>query len=176
MAIIKKNTIEYQHHFDKKTNRHYINGILSVLHCHHYTCLYTQLALDAEETALLKECARESFRELLEHYLETHPAISTLEEKISIASQYYSLLGLGQLKVTYMGLYSGQVELPFSHTDSGWVKKWGTYDKPINYISGGYIEALFEVCLELPAASFEAVEEQSIVMGATRSIFKVRRR
>lgn len=175
MAIVKKSTVEYHHHFDKKTNRHYINGILSVLHCHHYTCLYTQLALDAEETDLLKECARESFRELLVHYFSTH-TIDTLEEKIEIASQYYALLGLGKLKVNYMGLYSGSVELPFSHTDSGWIKKWGVYDKPINYISGGYIEALFEVCLELPAGSFEAVEEQSIVMGASHSIFKVRRK
>jgi hypothetical protein len=175
MPIVKKTNIEYDHYFDKKSNRHYINGILSVLHCHHYTCLYTQLALDAGETALLKECARESFRELLEHYFSTHSTITTLEEKVSIASQYYSLLGLGKLEVEFIGKYSGAVQLPYSHTDSGWIKKWGVYVKAVNYISGGYIEALFEVCLAMPAGSFAAEETQSIVMGADRSIFKVRR-
>jgi len=176
MAIVVKNKIEYHHKFDSKTNRHYINGILSVLHCHHYTCLYTQLALDAGETTLLKECARESFQDLLVNYFLEHPNHETITQKVDIASQYYSLLGLGKMTVQFIGRFSGSVELLFSHTDSGWIKKWGTYDKPINYISGGFIEALFAVCLDMPPNSFEAVEEQSIVMGASTSIFKVTRR
>lgn len=176
MAIVIKNKIEYNHRFDNQTNRHYINGILSVLHCHHYTCLYTQLALDAGETSLLKECARESFQELLEKYFLEHPNLQSIQDKVEIACQYYSLLGLGRMHVQFIGKFSGLVELPVSHTDSGWIKKWGIYDKPINYISGGFIEALFEVCLNMPASSFEATENQSIVMGATSSIFKVTRR
>jgi len=176
MAIVIKHKIEYDHTFDQKTNRHYINGILSVLHCHHYTCLYTQLALDAGETTLLKECARDSFQDLLTQYFLKHPKHNTLEKKVSIASQYYSLLGLGKMEVKFIGRFSGAVELSFSHTDSGWIKKWGTYDKPINYITGGFIEALFAVCLNMPPNTYEAVEEQSIVMGAATSIFKVTRR
>lgn len=125
MAIVIKDNIQYNHQFDEKTNRHYINGILSVLHCHHYTCLYTQLALDAGETDLLKECARESFRDLLIQYFSKHPEHSTIKEKVTIASQYYSLLGLGKMNVKFIGKFSGAVELPFSHTDSGWVKKMG---------------------------------------------------
>ncbi|BDS15067.1 hypothetical protein [Aureispira anguillae] len=173
MAIVVQNEIEYDHHFDQKTNRHYINGILSVLHCHHYTSLYTQLALDAGETDLLKECARDSFRAVLLSYFSKHPNHTTLQDKVAIGSQYYSLLGLGSMEVKFIGKYSGLVELPFSHTDSGWIKKWGEYDKPINYITGGFIEALFEVCFGLPSGSFNAFETQSIVMGAASSIFKV---
>lgn len=176
MAIVIKHEIEYDHKFDQKTNRHYINGILSVLHCHHYTCLYTQLALDAGETNLLKECARESFHDLFTQYFLKHPTLNSVEEKVDVASQYYSLLGLGKMEVKFIGKFSGAVELPFSHTDSGWVKKWGNYDKPINYITGGFIEALFSVCLNMPLNAYEAEEEQSIVMGAASSIFKVTRK
>lgn len=176
MANIIKNKVEYNHHFDQKTNRHYINGVLSVLHCHHYTSLYTQLALDAKETEMLKECARESFYSLLSKYFSDHPEHRNINDKVEIGSQYYSLLGLGSMNVKFVGKFSGLVELPFSHTDSGWIKKWGKYDKPINYITGGFIEALFEIVLDMPANSFEAFEKQSIVMGDEISIFKVTRK
>lgn len=176
MAIVVPPSIKHDHYFDPVTNRHYINGILSVLHCHHYTSLYTQLAIDAEETELLQDCARDSFHHMLKSYFSKHTEHHTVQEKVSIASQYYTLLGLGSMKVKFMGKFSGLVELPFSHTDSGWIKKWGQYDKPVNYITGGFIEALFEVCLDMPAHSFHVLETQSIVMGAQSSIFKITRK
>ncbi|MBN1191753.1 MAG: hypothetical protein JXA46_18525 [Dehalococcoidales bacterium] len=176
MAIVAKNDIKYNHYFDRKTKRHSINGIQSVLHCHHYTALYTQLAIDAGETGLLKECARENFRTVLDFYFSGNPSIDTVQAKVEIACQYYSLLGLGKMVVHFMGSDSGEVELLSSHTDSGWMKKWGKFDKPVNYISAGFIEAMFESVMGLPPRSFNAVESRSIVMGAETSKFKVMRR
>ncbi|MCX7909471.1 MAG: hypothetical protein N2560_08155 [Ignavibacteria bacterium] len=176
MAQIIKNTLKYYHTFDPLTKRHYINGYQAVLHCHHYATLYTQLALDAGETELLQECARDAFREVLDTYFKDNPDIKTLSEKIDIAVQYYSLMGLGKMKVNFLGDYSGEVELLSSHIDSGWLRKWGPYDKPVNYISAGYIEAMFESVLGLPSGTFCAKEIQSIVMGSKTSIFKITRR
>lgn len=176
MPSVMKNEVKYSHYFDQKTNRHYLNGILSVFHCHHYISLYTQLAVDAGETELLKECSRESFREVLDNYFQQNPETNTLQAKLEIACQYYSMLGLGNMKVLFLGDHSGEVDVPSSHTDNGWMKKWGQYDKPVNYITAGYIEAMFEVVLGVPAQTFEAVETQSIVMGAATSKFKVVRR
>lgn len=176
MPTVVKNTVKYNHHFDRSTKRHFINGIQSVFHCHHYTSLYTQLAIDAGETELLRECARESFRNVLDTYFEKNPDIESIQDKIDIGCQYYSLVGLGEMKVDFLGNYSGKVEVTSSHTDDGWMKKWGTYDKPVNYITAGFIEALYESVLELPQGSFEATEKQSIVMGAENSVFDVTRR
>lgn len=176
MANVLTNQVEYDHSFDRKTKRHNINGVQSVLHCHHYTSLYTQLSLDAGETDLLKECARETFRSLLDTYYAKHPSLTTVQAKIEIGCQYYALLGLGKMIVNFLGSESGEVELISSHTDSGWIKKWGTYDKPINYLSAGYIEALFESIMGLAPRSYNAMETQSIVMGAETSKFKVTRR
>ena len=176
MAIVAKNEVAYNHYFDRKTKRHTINGIQSVLHCHHYTSLYTQLALDAGETALLKDCARQAFHTVLEKYFTDNPSVATVKERVEIGCQYYALLGLGKMQVLFLGTESGEVELLSSHTDDGWMKKWGEFDKPVNYLSAGYIEAMFETILGLEAGSFSAVETQSIVMGAATSKFKVTRR
>ena len=175
MAIVVKNTIKYDHFFDQNTKRHQINGIQSVLHCHHYTSLYSQLAIDANETELLKECARESLRTVLDNYFENN-LIDTVQERIEIGCQYYALVGMGNMKVDFLGEYSGKVEVLSSHTDDGWMKKWGQYDKPVNYITAGFIEALCESVLDLPAKTFVATETQSIVMGAKTSIFNIVRR
>jgi len=176
MATVVKNIVKYDHFFDQKTKRHQINGIQSVLHCHHYTSLYTQLALDAGEEILLKDCSREALREVLDKYFADNHNIVTTQDKIEIACQYYSLVGLGSMKVVFLGDYSGKVEVLSSHTDDGWMKKWGEYDKPVNYITAGFIEAMFESVLDKPAGSFNAIETQSIVMGADISIFKITRR
>ena len=83
MAVVARTEIEYDHFFDAKTNRHQINGVQSVLHCHHYTSLYTQLAIDAGETELLKECARQSFRIVLDNYFANHPELDSTAAKNS---------------------------------------------------------------------------------------------
>ncbi len=176
MPVVMKNEVKYDHYFDQKRNRHYLNGVLSVLHCHHYTSLYTQLAVDAGETELLKETARDTFRDVLDGYFRENPEVDTLQAKLEIACQYYGLLGLGVMKVLFLGDDSGEVEVPSSHTDSGWIKKWGQYDKPVNYITAGYVEAMFESVLGVAPRSFMATETQSIVMGANTSKFKVVRR
>lgn len=175
MAIVKRNEIHFKHTFDRITKRHAINDIQSVFHCHHYTSLYSQLALDADETELLKECARESFHMVLEKYYADNPDIDTVQSRTEIGCQYYALLGMGTMEVIFMGIDSGVVDVPTSHTDEGWIKKWGKYDKPINYVTAGFIEALFECALGLEPKTFIATETQSIVMGAEISTFKVTR-
>ena len=176
MTQVIRNEVKYEHYFDQHAKRHYMNGIVSVLHCHHYTSLYTQLAIDADETKLLKDSSRDVFREVLDNYFAQNPQIDTLQAKLEIGCQYYALVGLGAMKVLFLGNDSGEVEILTSHTDSGWLKKWGQYDKPVNYITGGFIEALFESVLGSNSPTFEAIETQSIVMGAKTSKFKVVRR
>ncbi len=176
MAEIMTREVVYDHVFDPKTKRHYLNGTLTVLHCHHYLTLYTQLAIDAGETELLKESSRESFKKMLRRYFDTHLEGAPLEEKVETASEYYAMLGLGKMNPIYVGEESGEVELLASHTDAGWMKKWGTYDRPVNYVTAGYIEAMFEVLLDAPDRAFSATEIQSIVMGADTSKFRIVRR
>ena len=175
MATFIRNELQLVKEFDPKSKRHYVNGVLSVLHCHHYATLYTQLALDANETELLKESASESFYEMMVDYF-CKKNVKTISDRIEIGCQYFAAVGLGKMNVTNMNDNSGTVELLKSHTDEGWISKWGTFDKPINYIGAGFIEAMFEAVLDEPKNSFEAKETASIAMGAETSKFKVTRR
>jgi len=172
MTYFKETVLELDHVFDKKSSRHYLNGAVSVFHCHHYTTLYTQLAMDAQKTELLKDVSEESFYHLLVNYYETN-GIDLIDERINIACQYYGAVGLGKMEVKFLGDDSGEVVVFSSHVDQGWIKKWGKHDAPVNYITAGYIQAVFSAVLDLPMGVFDAREIESIVMGAKESLFKV---
>jgi len=161
--------------FDSKDCRHYLNGKLNVLHCHHYATLYTQLAddctmLDAKQ--MLAECAEDAFYAALSSYYEAH-GLTSIADRIAIAEEYYAVVGLGKMKVEFLGSEGGAVELVHSHVDEGWIKKWGKRDEPVNFIGSGYIAALFAAVLGKPTRSFDVREIASIVSGADKSEFVV---
>ena len=108
MSEMLAHEVVYDHVFDRETKRHYVNGTLTVLHCHHYLTLYTQLAIDAGETALLQESARESFKRMLVRYFEDNLEGAPFEEKLDTACRYYSMLGLGKMKPVFVGDESGE--------------------------------------------------------------------
>ncbi len=160
---------------ERPSMRHFINGFNSVYHCHHYTSLYTQLAIDAGETELLFSSAEHSFYLMLTDYFDKN-GIDDLEEREASGCQLFEELGLGTLAMQSLGDYSGRAIMPVSHVDAGWLKKWGTYDKPVNYIGAGFIAALAAAVLELPAGSFQVQEVRSIVKGAPASEFSLIRK
>jgi len=175
MTQFTKTSLLLDHKFEGKTKRHFINNFQTVYHCHHFTTLYTQLAIDAGETCLLARTAEDSFHALLCDYYENHE-IFDISERIEIACQYYAAVGMGKIVVNFLGNDSGEVCSPHSHIDTGWIKKWGQYDKPVNYIGCGYINAMFAAILDLPVGSFESKEIKSIVKGADASMFKIVRK
>lgn len=175
MAQFKKNELVLEHVFDTVSNRHFINGMVSVLHCHHFTALYSQLADDCtllDGKALLAQCAEDTFYEVLVNYFKANK-IETLVERVSIAEQYYAAVGLGKLQVTAAGLDSGNVRLEHSHIDEGWIKKWGKREAPVNFITKGYIAAVFSAIFDRSARTYNVIEEQSVISGADCSIFRV---
>ncbi len=172
MSEFRKTQLLLDHSYDAVKKQHYLNGSLTVLHCHHYTTLYTQLALDANETRLLAEPAEETFYGELAAYLKQQN-ITALTTKIELACDYYAAVGLGTMEVVSLGDDSGVVRLNSSHVDAGWLKKWGQHTAAVNYIGGGFIAAMFAVITGKPAGSFNAIETSSIVMGSPYSQFSV---
>ncbi len=175
MAYHKHLEVEINARYDAKTNRHYWNDKFIVLHCHHYTTLFTQLAMDAEfmdGKRLIAECAEDSFHDMLGSYFAARPGLSAAD-MLRLGCDYYSAIGMGRMEVACWGADSGEVVLHSSHIDQGWVKKWGTHDKPVNHITRGYVAALFSVVAGLPTRRFEVCETDSIVSGAGASRFTV---
>ncbi|MBN1346125.1 MAG: hypothetical protein JXQ73_25785 [Phycisphaerae bacterium] len=175
MAVIKKTEIVLDHKFDPKACRHSLGGATYVLHCHHYATLYTQLADDCgmlDGKKLLAEVSGDVFGRELSRYYECH-GIEDIADRIAIAEQYYAVAGLGQMKVICAGPEGGEVELLHSHVDEGWIKKWGKRDKPVNFITCGYIAGVFAAVFDRDPRTYQVGETDSIVTGADRSKFQV---
>jgi hypothetical protein len=160
--------------FDDKTYRHYINGFLSVMHCHHYMTLATKLCEKYEAIGgprIMSESVEDSVRPMFDAYIKQH-GISDPGARLEVAQEYYAYMGMG--KMTASGDASGgEVQLTSSHVDAGWIKKWGNRDKAANYWTCGYIAAMFAAAFDKPPRSFDVQEVASIVKGDEVSKFVV---
>ncbi|MDM8514818.1 hypothetical protein QUF76_01370 [Desulfobacterales bacterium HSG16] len=162
-----------KHKFDSIRNRHYLNNVCSVIHCHHYATLYTQLAEDAshfEGEKILKETSENIFYRVLHDYF-TQEDINNDEERRIVAEDYWRIVG--------MGLISFEIkkevitaEMFYSHIDEGWLKKWGSREKPVNHITAGFVAAVAALVNKKPPQSFQVQEIKGLVCGDNVSAFE----
>ena len=159
--------------FDRKRMRHYVEGETSVLHCHHYATLFTQLAMDASQfngPALLAQAAADTFWATLVRYYKKYKIQST-PDRIAIAEQYFAFMGLG-VAAFECSPGSAAVTLYRSHVDEGWIQKFGKRDSRVNFIGEGYVKAACAAIFDLRSPNdVEVSEQQSIVRGARHSRF-----
>ena len=167
--------LQIEHTFDDKTYRHYTNGFLTVMHCHHYMTLATQLAenfADLGGPRILAESAEDSMRPLLDDYIEKHK-LTTAPDRLKVGKDYYGAVGMGYMEVTGDAA-GGTVTLKRSHLDQGWIQKWSKRDSPMNYWTRGYISAMFGAAFDKPPRSFAVEETMAMVTGASHSEFQVK--
>jgi hypothetical protein len=160
--------------FDPRSCRHLIDGQPYVLHCHHYAALYTQLAEDCgmlDGKRLLAEVAEDTFYQVLSGYFRKH-GIESVPDRIAAAEDYFRMTGMGILKVLSAGPDYGEIEIPSSHLDEGWIKKWGRHNRPVNHLGRGFIASLFCAAFDRPPRSYSVTETVSIVCGAPCSRFE----
>lgn len=172
---LEKKDFYFDHKFDKESCRHTLNDFQTVLHCHHYMTLTTQMAEDAEflnGTDVLITTMEDTIYKVLDHYYKKHN-VTDLWEKISIAEQYYSVCGLGQIKFNHVGKYSATVDVLHSHIDEGWIKKWSKRNKPVNYIGRGYVQAAMSLFNDQPPQSYQTEETKSIVKGDQKGEIRI---
>lgn len=167
--------LEVKRSFDDKTYRHTVNGHEFVMHCHHYMSLTTKMAEDFADVGgvrVLREAAEDSLRPVFDSYFNEHN-VTAAEDRLAVGAEYYKLMGLG-LMAAQGSAEGGEVKLPHSHVDEGWLNKWTQHDKPINHFTCGYVAALFAATFDKPARSFDVTESASIVMGAPESVLVVK--
>lgn len=163
------------HRFDPKARRHYLNDALSVLHCHHYATLYTQLALDAEDLGGIKnlvETGADVFGGFLKDYY-ANQGIASAVERIEIARQYWKSVGMGLIDISTSDEKSGKATMDYSHLDEGWLKKWGGIDRPINFFTQGFLAGVFAAVYDKSPDSYDVAEIKSLVKGDDISEFTI---
>ena len=175
MTVLQQAEWVFDHVFDPKSCRHYDNSVPSVLHCHHYASLYCQLADDAEQfngRQLLRRASELAFLPVLKKYFAEHQ-VADCGERVALAEEYWKSMGFGTLKFDWVGELSSAAHMDHSHVDEGWIKKWGTREKPVNFIGQGYLSAAMAAIYDLPAGSYTVYETESIVSGAAASRFSL---
>lgn len=175
MSEVIKTSLKVKHTFDPIRDRHYLNNVMSVFHCHHYTTLYTQLAEDADfidGKKILFDVAEENFYKVLKAYYEEN-CIKNIEDQIKIAEDYWAFVGMGNVKITAFGNAIGFAEMSHSHLDSGWIKKWGKSTKPINHITRGFLAAVWSLVNDELLKTYDVTEVDSIAMGSEKSTFQI---
>jgi hypothetical protein len=174
MPVEKKTEFEIDHYFDPVKCRHYLNGKITVLHCHHYMTLFHQLADDAKDfegEKLLKEASESTFYDVLKEYYESKQ-ITSLSEMIALAEQYWAVVGMGLIRFTTVGMYAVVAEMEYSHVDEGWLKKWKGRDTPVNFITCGFVAAVAALFNNRPPRTFQTKEIKALVCGDDKSVFK----
>jgi len=177
MATIKNTEWVLDQKYDRRRSRHLLNGETTVIHCHHYATLYSQLADDAtlvDGRSMLRQASELAFHQVLSRYFEEQ-GIYDLDDRVALVEEYWSLCGMGTLVFERVGPLSGSARMDNSHVDEGWLKKWGPREEPVNFIGQGYVSAAMAALYDLPAGSFSTRETASIVAGADASRFAVRR-
>jgi len=168
--------LKLEHKFDSQRKRHYLNNQLTVLHCHHYATLFTQLGLDAKEivdgTRILKETTEDIFHEVLSNYFKNN-SVMDVAERMDIARQMFSAVGMGKMVVVAHDESGGEIEMPVAYVDEGWLKKWGKFEEPVNYIGMGYVAGMFSAAYNKLPRTFNVTETQSKVKGAVKSLLKI---
>jgi predicted hydrocarbon binding protein len=178
MPQIKQVTLVTNQTFDPTRCRHYTNGVTTVLHCHHYASLYTQLADDAtlfDGKTILRNTAENSFYGVLQNYM-VDQKISRREDRVAAVEQYWAWCGMGELNICDANQNNGRAEMTSSHVDAGWIKKWGKRDEPVNFITQGYLAAAWSVIWDTPMNTWQATETQCLVSGAPKSVFTIGRK
>ena len=56
--------------------------------------------------------------------------------------------------------------------DEGWLKKWGSRDRPVNFITAGFVAAVSALVNKKPARSFSVKETAGLVCGDEVSAFE----
>ncbi len=166
--------LNLQFTFDNDTYRHYMNGVMSVLHCHHYMALTTKMAEDFADigaVAILAESAEDAMRPLFDNYC-TENGVNDATARLKVGEEFYPVMGLGLMQVQG-DENGGEVTLSRSHVDAGWQKKWGNADRPINHFTCGYVAAMFGAAFNKPARSYKVTELSSLAKGDPQSCFVI---
>jgi hypothetical protein len=164
------------HRFDPVSKRHYLNQWNAVLHCHHYSTLFTDLAVCTRSFGgieKLVEAGDKVFGMLLKDYFAKE-GVSTLDDKVAIAEQYWRVMGMGMIKIFTSDKTSGTATMEYSHLDEGWLKKFGHWNSPVNFFTQGFLAGFFGAAYGLPFGSYEVAETQSLVRGDDISRFDIK--
>ncbi|MEW6348818.1 MAG: 4-vinyl reductase [Thermodesulfobacteriota bacterium] len=163
------------HRFDSAAKKHYLNEWNTVLHCHHYATIFTELAISARGFAGTEKLVA-SAEMVLGNWLKEYyrkESITVVATRVSVAEEYWRTIGMGLIRIVADSPVRGSATMDYSHIDEGWLKKLGSSNQPVNFLTQGFLAGVFSALFGKPFGSYAVVETHSLVMGAEASRFEI---
>jgi hypothetical protein len=163
------------HRFDPASKKHYLNEWNTVLHCHHYASLFTELAMCTAGFGgieKLVQTGEKVFGAWLKDYYSKQ-LVQDVNTRREIAEEYWRTMGMGLIRILTSGSSKGTATMEYSHIDEGWIKKFGGYQKPVNFFTCGFLAGAFEAMYDKPFGSYTVEETASLVKGDAVSRFEI---
>lgn len=135
--------MELEKRYDPRIAKHFIEGRHMVLHCHHYNTLLHKAIVSTpffDGPEFIFSVFRDDFFATMKTILE-NKRINEPEKIKKACVDFYSFSGFGKMDVTGMSEKGGKIIAISSHLASGYEKKWGIQDSPVDDFGRGFAAA-----------------------------------
>ncbi len=129
--------------FDAKENKHFLENMHFVLHCHHYNgaihrAIVNTPFIDGKE--FIFNIVAEDFYNTLGTVIK-NKNITGANNILNACSLLYSSLGFGLMDFSNLSSSGGLAVSTSSHLASGYLAKWGKQKAPVDDFGRGFIAA-----------------------------------
>ena len=148
-----------------------------VFHCNHFNVFFQRTVeeaiafLDIDASLLQKKAAFMSAYSIFQGLSEKNPQITSIEDKLLIASQLYSFLGYGLLPLKDLSKEEGEICTPITHYSLAWREKYGKRKKPVDDLTCGYISAVLSWVFEEEPGIYEVEQKKCLTLGDEENVF-----
>lgn len=146
-------------------------------HCHYFMDGVLKTILEIKEIdggGIYKEQAEKAYAETLRGYLGVHPEIKTEKEKLALAQNMYTAYGFGKLTLDGLTEEGGKAHSDSSFFVTGWLARYGRYDKPLCFFASGFIAGALSVIFDKSTGAYSVKENQCLITGVEKCEFEVR--
>ncbi len=162
--------------FESDKNLLYMDNIPISLHCHHFNCglinaieaidYFDAIEIYINEAA---KCFYEYFKKIL---IIDNKKLS-INKALMIAEDIYRFMGYGRIDLSKLITGYGTVISDSSYFVVGWFAIYGKRDKPVCYLTRGFIKAVIAVLFNKELSKINVTETQCMICGDDFCKFEV---
>jgi len=162
--------------FEPDKNLLYMDDIPISLHCHHFNCgLINAIEridyFDAIDI-YINEAAK-CFYNYLKKILLIDDTASSIKKALIIAEDIYRFMGYGRIDLSKLVDGYGSATSDSSYFVVGWFAIYGRRNKPICYLTRGFLKAVIAVIFKKDITRVNVLETQCMICGDDSCKFEI---
>lgn len=150
-----------------------------ILHCHHYNTFLQASLEDTKSYLPIYPILIDSARDIVYLQLKNHfiiNQIKTINEKLQIASDFFSFCGFGKADLSKLTPDGGNIVCIAEHYSTGWLDKFvpRKLDEPnVSFFASGYFSGAFEAIFDKNQGQYKTTQTKCITKGDEFPCFEI---